>query len=155
AYTSAGVLGTYTWGTTGLVAGQSNPSYFLYQPANTQGLGTFGGVNTLVADPVFAIFRDSQRNTTKYQMDNDARPRRIVAADPGITTYTYNTSAFLTSETNPLNYTTTFTLDSAEYGVCPVKSVLDGRGLMPSERRAFLCPEVNRAIRAKSNSGVA
>jgi hypothetical protein len=39
--------------------------------------------------------------------------------------------------------------------VCPVKSVLDGRGLMSSERRALLCPRVNRAIRAKNNSGAA
>ncbi len=39
--------------------------------------------------------------------------------------------------------------------VCPVNSVLDEHGVMPSERRAYPCPKVNRAIRAKSSSGAA
>jgi hypothetical protein len=39
--------------------------------------------------------------------------------------------------------------------VCPVNSVLDEHDVMPSERRAYPCPKVNRAIRAKSSSGAA
>jgi hypothetical protein len=37
--------------------------------------------------------------------------------------------------------------------VCPANRVLDGRGVMPSERRALLWPKVDRAIRAKNSSG--
>ncbi len=46
-------------------------------------------------------------------------------------------------------------LQPLKKGVCPVNSVLDEHGVMPSERRAYPCPKVNRAIRAKSSSGAA
>jgi hypothetical protein len=40
------------------------------------------------------------------------------------------------------------------FRIRPLNTVLDRRGLMPSERRALPCPEAKRAIRAKNNNGV-
>jgi serine/threonine-protein kinase len=42
-----------------------------------------------------------------------------------------------------------------DFRVCPVNCVLDGRGVMSSERRALIWPMVDSAIRAKNSSGAA
>jgi RHS repeat-associated protein len=114
-YNSAGEMGTYTWGRPPQVSGGgTSPSQFSFQPANMQGLW-LGGIGTPATDPFFGSLTDANGFTTSYQMDNDARPLKVIAADGGTTLYLYNSNAFLTQVTEPLGRTTSYALDSSEY----------------------------------------
>src|SRR5262249_16656851 len=66
AYTSAGVVGTYTWGAVS-VGGVTNLSRTTYQPAATAGL------NALVDGTVFASSTDPTAHTSQVQLDSVGR----------------------------------------------------------------------------------
>ncbi len=106
AYTSAGVVGTYTWGALSYNS-LTNLSRYTYQPANTLGL------TGLVKYPLYASITDPLGNSTLSQMDPDGRPTTILAADGSITAMTYS-NGFVTTETDPQG-TTTYTLDGEAY----------------------------------------
>ncbi len=101
AYTSAGVVGTYTWGST--AKGGGSPSNTTYSPAVVQGLAA------LVAGTVLASVTDPDSHTTRWQLDSQGRPLQTQAADGGVTTDAYQ-NGYLTSQTDPLGRTTTLRL---------------------------------------------
>ncbi len=107
AYNGAGVLATMTQGGTALGPGTS-PSQVAFDPALTQGL------NQLAVGNVQAVFTNANGDTTSQQMDSQGRPLAIRDADGGLTMMTYS-NGFMSSETNPLGQTTTYTLDSDGY----------------------------------------
>ncbi len=107
AYSSAGTLGTYTWGASA-VGGVSNPSVTTVQPAITQGMGT------LVAGAVYGTTTDPDGDTTKEAFDLQGNVVQTVAANGGVTSEVY-TNGYVTSETDPLGRTTTYARDGLGY----------------------------------------
>jgi RHS repeat-associated protein len=107
AYTSAGTVGTYTWGATS-VGGVTNLSRTTYQPALTRGL------SALVSGTVFASTTDPNGHTEQRQLDAAGRTLADVKPDGGVTTYTYS-SGYLATQTDPLGRTTSYARDAAGY----------------------------------------
>jgi RHS repeat-associated protein len=99
AYSSSGMLGTYTLG------GSGSPTTTVVQPAASVGLLAAVGVAVQGSET------DADGDRTSWQMDQQGRPLVQTAADGGVTTFTYS-NGFLSSETDPLGRTTTYTLDS-------------------------------------------
>ncbi len=106
-YSSAGVLATMTLGTTSVSLGPS-PSENVLEPALAAGL------TSLVAGNVAASETNADGAVMQVLLDSQGRPLAIRDADGGETSMTYS-NGFLSSETDPLGRTTTYTLDSAGY----------------------------------------
>jgi RHS repeat-associated protein len=113
AYTSAGVLGTFTMGSSTGAGGASNTDTTTVQPALTQGL------SALVVGALWASTTDPNSHTPQEQLDSRGRVTQTMAQDGGITTYGWSQSggdnAFVTTITDPLGRTTTFARDSSGY----------------------------------------
>src|SRR5262249_54367385 len=84
AYTSAGTVGTFTWGSSTGPGGASNPSTTKYSPALTQGL------NSLLAGTVWGSQTDPDGNTTAAQLDSQGLVLQNLNADGGLATYSYS-----------------------------------------------------------------
>jgi RHS repeat-associated protein len=106
AYNSVGVLATITQGST--PPGITNPDHTEFYPALTQGL------SSLVAGIVEGKSINPMGATAWAQFDGQGRPLAMSAGDNGVVTLTYS-NGFVTSETDPLGRTTTYSLDSADY----------------------------------------
>jgi RHS repeat-associated protein len=113
AYTSAGVLGTYTMGSSTGPGGASNASTTAVTPALTRGL------SALVVGSVMASKKDPNGHTLQEQLDSRGNPVQALAPDGGLTQYGWSQSggvdAYITSITDPLGRTTTFALDGSGY----------------------------------------
>jgi YD repeat-containing protein len=107
AYTSAGTVGTFTWGAT-TVGGVTNTSRTTYLPAVTRGL------SAPVSGTAFASSTDPTSHTEKAELDSSGRTLQDVAPDGGTSTYTYS-SGFLATETDPLGRTTSYARDASQY----------------------------------------
>jgi RHS repeat-associated protein len=102
AYTSAGTLGTFTWG------GSGSPSATVVAAAVAQGL------STPVAGAAQASSTDPNSHTTRWQLDAQGRPLQTIAPDGGLTQDAYS-NGFLTAQTDPLGRATTYALDGKGY----------------------------------------
>jgi YD repeat-containing protein len=107
AYTSAGVVGTYTWGAVS-VGGVTNLSRTTYAPAATVGSGS------LADGTVWGSSTDPTSHTSKEQLDSVGRTLQQIAPDGGITANTYS-NGYVATVSDPLGRTTTFARDSAGY----------------------------------------
>jgi RHS repeat-associated protein len=127
AYTTAGVLGTYTWGAVS-VGGVTNLSRTTVAPVATQGL------NSLVANTVYGSSTNPDGNTSKLNVDSRGRP--LISVDPlGDTTTDSYSNGFLSSETDPLGRSTNYNLDSSGYVTQQTNA--DGTSITYSYQSAF------------------
>jgi RHS repeat-associated protein len=127
-YNSAGVLATYTWGSSTGPGGASNPSTWSVHAAIAYGLGG------LAAWFPQASVTDPDGHTTTWQLDSGGRPLQETAADGGVTSWAYS-NGFLTSVTDPLGRTTTLALDGWDY---PTQVTLpDGNTLQLAYQSAY------------------
>jgi YD repeat-containing protein len=108
AYTAAGTLGTFTWGSPTGPGGVANPSTTVLSPAVAQGLAA------ALPGPAQATSTDPDGHSTVMQLDAQGRPLSQVAADGGVTSWTYS-NGFVSTVTDPLGRTTTYQLDGAGY----------------------------------------
>jgi RHS repeat-associated protein len=133
AYTSAGVLGTFTMGSSTGPGGASNTSTTTVLPGLTRGL------SALVVGTVWASSTDPNSHTLQEQLDSQGKPTQSMAPEGGVTNYGYSLSggqdAYVTSITDPLNRTTTFARDSAGY--VTLETLPDGNTISMSYQSAF------------------
>jgi YD repeat-containing protein len=108
AYTSAGTLGTMTWGSATGPGGATNLSQTAYTPA------VLDGLNALLASGLLGGAPASQKNpdghTTYLQLDGSGRPLQGLVPDGG----PYDAVGNLTSSTDPLGHSSSTQYDKLD-----------------------------------------
>ncbi len=126
AYSAAGVLGTYTAGAT--YVNSANPDPVTYSPANTVGLTT-AWVGTVIASTNYPDL-----SVSSIQLDGQGRQLQVTGRERNTTKFNYS-NGFMTSETDPLGRTTTYSLDSAGYTT--LETLPDGSTITYQYQSAF------------------